>query len=88
MGNINQQLCFPQVNHVDAVALREDKIPHLRIPPTGKVTKVGTSFEQLLYGYVRHELSKKVVLNDCAVLLVQRTLAKEASRHTPHNPDA
>ena len=39
-----------QVDDVDAVALGEDVLRHLRVPAAGLMTKVDASFEELLHG--------------------------------------
>lgn len=46
-GCIEVGLRLGQVDDVDPVTLHQDEVSHLRIPPTGQVTKVGTRFEQI-----------------------------------------
>src|SRR5690606_22748451 len=43
-----------QVDNVNAVALREDVLPHLRVPTAGLVPEMDTRFEQVLELGLRH----------------------------------
>jgi hypothetical protein len=44
-----------EVDQIDARALGEDELAHLRVPAAGLVPEVGTGFEQFLQGRCGHE---------------------------------
>jgi hypothetical protein len=49
ISNLNTLKRLVKVDDVDSVALSKNELLHLRIPTTGLVTKVHTSFEHLTH---------------------------------------
>jgi hypothetical protein len=46
-----------QIDDMDAVALAEDELAHLRVPAPGLMTEVNPGFQHGLHGYVDHSVN-------------------------------
>src|SRR5690606_27462375 len=61
LRELDLPLRLAQVDDVDAVALREDELAHLRVPAARLVSEMDASFQEVLdLGGVRHEESYSV----------------------------